>query len=71
MTNNPHAYVMHDEASEEIIHATLYPQENIIVAADPDVLLHFPALPLPSCSKNPSMPHPLRVLQENPKYPRV
>jgi len=48
---------MHAETSEENIHATLYLQTEPVVATDPNVLLHFPALPLPSFSKTPSMPH--------------
>ena len=35
------------------------------VAIDLDVLLHFPTLPLPPCSKNPSMSYPPRVFQES------
>ena len=62
---------MHAKTSEENIHATWYLQEKPVVAVDPDVLLHFPALPLPSFSKSPSMPHPLRVLQEESKSTRV
>ena len=71
MTKIPHAYAMHAKISEKNIHATRYLQENPIVAADPDALLHFLAPPFPSCSKNPSMPHHPRVLQENSKSPRV
>jgi len=71
MTNKPHAYAMHAKTSEENIHATWYLQEKPVVAVDPDVLLYLPALPFPSCSKNLSVSHPLRVLQENSKYPRV
>lgn len=68
---NPHAYAMHTKACEENIHAIWYLQENTIVDAHFDFISHFPAFPLPSCSKNPSMPHPPRVLQENSKYLRV
>ena len=67
----PHAYFMHAKTNEEVIHVTWYLQENVTVVVDHDVLLHFPTLPLPSCSKNPGMPHPPRVLQENSKYLRV
>ena len=45
--------------------------KEIRLTVDPDVLLCFPALPLPSYSKHPSMPHSPRVLQENSKCPRV
>lgn len=41
------------------------------VVADANAFLCFPILPLPSCFKNLSMPHPPRVLEENSKYPRV
>ena len=71
MKNKPHAYAMHAKISEENIHATRYLLEKAIVDVDPDVLLHFPTLPLPYCSKIPSMQHPLRVLQEKSKCPRV
>jgi len=64
MTKNPHAYVMHAKTSEENNYATWYLQGKPIVVVDHNVLLHFPALPFPSCSKNPSIPHPPRVLQE-------
>ena len=62
---------MHATTSEENIHATRYLQAKPVVAVDPDDLLHFPALHFPSFSKNPSMPHPPRELQENSKYPKV
>jgi len=62
---------MHAKTSEENIHATRYLQEKPVVAIDNDDLLRFPTLPLPSFSKNPSMPHPPRALQENSKYPRL
>ena len=71
MTNKPHAYAMHAKTSEEKIHATQYLQEKPIVVVDLDVLLCFPSLPFPSCSKHPSMPHSPRVLQEKSKCPRV
>ena len=70
MTKNPHAYYMHAKTSEENIHATQYLQVKPIVVVDLDILLRFLALPFPSCSKTPSMPHSPRVLQENSKYPR-
>ena len=56
---------MHAKTSEENIHATRYLQAKTIVVVDLDVLLHFPALPLPSYFKTPSMSHSPRVLQEN------
>jgi len=59
---------MHAKTSEENIHATWYLQQNHVVVVDPHVLLCFPTLPLPYLSKNPSMPHPPRVLQEKNKY---
>ena len=62
---------MHAKTSEENIHAIRYLQAKPIVVVDTDALLRFNALPFPSCSKNPSMPHPPRVLQENSKYPGV
>lgn len=55
---------MNAKTSEENIHATQYLQGKPIVNVDPNVLVQFSTLPFPSCSKNPSMPHPLRVLQE-------
>jgi len=48
---------MHAKNSEEKIHATQYLQEILVVVVDPNVLLFLPPLPLPSCSKTPSMPH--------------
>ena len=48
---------MHAKTSEENIHATQYLQGKPIVVSDVDVLLRFPSLPLPPCSKTPSMPH--------------
>jgi len=71
MTNKPHAYAMHAKTIEENIYKTWYLQEKPTVVADLDVLLRFPSLPLPSCSKIPNMEHPPRVLQENSKCPRV
>ena len=62
---------MHAKTSEENIHATQYLQAKPDVVVDPNVLLCFPALPLPYFSKNLSMPHSPRVLQENSKCPRV
>ena len=62
---------MHDKSSEEIICVTGYLQEKPVVVADLDVLLCFPTLPFPSCSKTPSMSHSLGVLQEKSKCPRV
>ena len=47
---------MHAKTSEEIIHATQYLQEKPILDVDPNVLLQFPSLPFPSCSKIPSAP---------------
>ena len=64
MTNKPHAYSLHAKTSEENIHATRYLQEKPDVVANPNVLLHFLSLPLPSCSKNPSMQHSPRMLKE-------
>ena len=71
MTNKPNAYSMHAKTCEENIHATRYLQAKLVVVTDPDVLLHFPILPLPSFSKHPSMPHSPRVLQENSRCLRV
>ena len=71
MTKRPHAYAMHAKTNEENTHATQYLQAKPVVVVNPDVLLRFPTLPLPSFSKTPSMPHPPRVLQENSKCPRV
>jgi len=71
MINKPHANAMHAKTSEENIHATQYLQAKLVVAADPNVLLRFPALPLPSCSKHPSIPHSPIVLQKNSKCLRV
>ena len=57
MTNKPYAYSMHAKTSEENRPTTRYLEEKLIVVVDPNVLLCFPALPLPSHSKTPSMPH--------------
>jgi len=62
---------MHAKASEENIYATWYLQEKLDIIVNPDVLLRFPAIPLPYFSKHPSMPHSPRVLQENSKCLRV
>ena len=62
---------MHAKTSKEIIYATQYLQEKYVVAVDPDVLLHFIALPFLSWSKYPNMPHSPRFIQENSKYPVV
>lgn len=62
---------MHDKASKEIIHETWYLQEKYVVVVDPNVLLHFPALTLPSFSKSQVCHIPPRVLQEKTKFPRV
>lgn len=56
---------MHAKTSEEIIHATRYLQAKPDVAVDPNVLLRFPAPPLPSCSKSQVCHTPPRVLLEN------
>lgn len=71
MTNKPHGYPKHAKTSEENTHTNRYLQEKPIVAADPDILLHFPALPFPSCSKTPSMPHSSKSYPRNSKFPRV
>ena len=71
MTNEPHAYAMNAKTSGENIHETWCLQEKLVVAIDPNVLLHFLALPFPYFSKTPSMPHSPRVLQEHSKCPRV
>ena len=55
---------MHAKTSKEIIHATRYLQAKPAVSADLDVLLCFPTLPLPSCSKSQVCHTPLRVLQK-------
>jgi len=41
------------------------------VVADANALLCFPSLPFPSFAKNPSIPYPPRVVQENSNYPRI
>ena len=64
MTKKPHAYSMHAKTSDKNIHATRYLQTKYDVVVDLDVLFFFPYFPFPSCSKNPSMPHSPRVLQE-------
>ena len=53
----PHAFSMHAKTSKEIVHATWYLKEKLIVVADPDVLLCLPALPFPYYSKTPTIPH--------------
>lgn len=70
MTNKPHAYAIHANTGEENIHATWYLQEKLVVVDDPNVILHFLALPFPSCSKHSSMPHSRRVFQQNSKCQR-
>ena len=61
----------HNEETTCICHAcNSIPARKSDVAVDANDFLCFLALPLPSCSKNPIMPHPPRVLQENSKYPR-
>ena len=60
---------MHAKNNEEKIHAIQYLQEKLIVVVELNALLHFHALPFPSFSKTPSMPHSSRVLQENSKCP--
>ena len=65
MTKKPHACAMHAKTSEENIHATWYLQAKTTVVVDPDVFLCFLALPFPSFSKTPSMPHPPLMLQES------
>ena len=47
------------------------PARKSDVVSDLDDLLHFPSLPFPSFSKNPSMSYPPRVFRENSKSPRV
>ena len=71
ITKKPHACAMHAKTSKEIIHAIRYLQEKPAITIVLTVLLWFPTFPSPSCSKNPSMPHSPRVLQENSNYPRV
>ena len=58
---------MHAKNNEENIHAIQYLQEKLVVVVELNALLNFHALPFPSFSKTPSMPHSSRVLQENSK----
>ena len=60
----PHACVVHAKTSKEIIHATRSLKEKPNVVIDPAVLLPFPTLPFPSCSKFQVCDTPPRVLQE-------